>query len=144
MCSASIPTLFQYFLYVHIPTFFYVFIEMFFITRTGIIEAHTCIIIPQPNTACETHTHPLHPPPPPPPTPYRATVPRPATDRGGARAASPSRSSWARWPGGCAQPAGCTRLGSSCPRGWPPSWCCHQHCAPSTPSEEGRGGEGGG
>ena len=27
MCSASIPTLFQYFLYDHIPTFFYIFIK---------------------------------------------------------------------------------------------------------------------
>ena len=32
MCSTSIPTLFQYFFYDHIPTFLYIFHEMFFIT----------------------------------------------------------------------------------------------------------------
>ena len=36
MCSTSVPTLFQYFFYDHIPTFLYIFHEMFFIT---------CIII---------------------------------------------------------------------------------------------------
>ena len=32
MCSTSVPTLFQYFFYDHIPTFLYIFHEMFFIT----------------------------------------------------------------------------------------------------------------
>ena len=32
MCSKSVPTLFQYFFYDHIPTFLYIFHEMFFIT----------------------------------------------------------------------------------------------------------------
>ena len=32
MCYTTIPTLFVYFLYDHIPTFFYIFPEMFFIT----------------------------------------------------------------------------------------------------------------
>ena len=32
LCSYSIPTLFQYFFYDHIPTFLYIFHEMFFIT----------------------------------------------------------------------------------------------------------------
>ena len=32
MCFTTIPTLFVYFLYDHIPTFFYIFPEMFFIT----------------------------------------------------------------------------------------------------------------
>ena len=32
MCSTSVPTLFQYFFYDHIPTFLYIFDEMFFIT----------------------------------------------------------------------------------------------------------------
>ena len=32
MCYTTIPTLFVYFLYSHIPTFFYIFPEMFFIT----------------------------------------------------------------------------------------------------------------
>ena len=32
MCSTSVPTLFQYFFYDHIPTFLYTFHEMFFIT----------------------------------------------------------------------------------------------------------------
>ena len=34
MCSTSVPTLFQYFFYDHIPTFLYIFHEMFFITCT--------------------------------------------------------------------------------------------------------------
>ena len=29
MCSTSVPTLFQYFIYDHIPTFLYIFHEMF-------------------------------------------------------------------------------------------------------------------
>ena len=32
MCSTSVPTLFQYFFYDHIPTFLYIFHEMVFIT----------------------------------------------------------------------------------------------------------------
>ena len=36
MCFTTIPTLFVYFLYDHIPTFFYIFPEMFFITCTYI------------------------------------------------------------------------------------------------------------
>ena len=32
MCYTTIPTLFVYFFYDHIPTFFYIFSEMFFIT----------------------------------------------------------------------------------------------------------------
>ena len=32
MCSTSVPTLFQYFFYDHIPTFLYIFHEMFFTT----------------------------------------------------------------------------------------------------------------
>ena len=33
MCSTSVPTLFQYFFYDHIPTFLYIFHEMFFINK---------------------------------------------------------------------------------------------------------------
>ena len=36
MCNTSVPTLFQYFFYDHIPIFLYIFHEMFFIA---------CIII---------------------------------------------------------------------------------------------------
>ena len=38
MCSTSVPTLFQYFFYDHIPTFLYIFHEMFFIA---------CVITPR-------------------------------------------------------------------------------------------------
>ena len=41
MCFTTIPTLFVYFLYDHIPTFFYIFLEMFFITCT--IYSSICI-----------------------------------------------------------------------------------------------------
>ena len=39
MCSTSVPTLFQYFFYDHIPTFLYIFHEMFFITCNIILSA---------------------------------------------------------------------------------------------------------
>ena len=34
MCSTSVPTLFQYFFYDHIPTFLYIFHEMFLLLVT--------------------------------------------------------------------------------------------------------------
>ena len=40
MCSTSVPTLFQYFFYDHIPTCLYIFHEMFFITCIIIVELH--------------------------------------------------------------------------------------------------------
>ena len=34
-CSTSVPTLFKYFFYDHIPIFLYIFHEMFFFTCVG-------------------------------------------------------------------------------------------------------------
>ena len=44
MCSTSVPTLFQYFFYDHIPTFLYIFHEMFFITCIIIIRPFQVVV----------------------------------------------------------------------------------------------------
>ena len=44
MCSTSVPTLFQYFFYDHIPIFLYIFHEMFFTSILYIIAIYYVII----------------------------------------------------------------------------------------------------
>ena len=75
MCSTSVPTLLPYFFYDHIPTFLYIFHEMFFITCIIIMLIATAAIddtTPEPAT-CTVSTPDQEPATV--STPERATTP---------------------------------------------------------------------